>query len=89
MGMTPKNLVKHEIIGLTIRVIKSTDPEKAGLCGTVDDETKNIIHIKTKTGVKKVPKGESTFLFTTPNGEVEVDGKKLIAKPEDRIKKSK
>jgi len=86
MSITPKNLVKHEIIGLPVTVVKSTDPGKEGLTGEVEYETKNTIHIKTAAGTKIVPKAENTFLFTTKNGAVEVDGEKLVAKPEDRTK---
>jgi ribonuclease P protein subunit POP4 len=89
MPITPKNLVRHELIGLEVKIEKSTDPTQIGLKGRVIDETYNTLKIETKEGKEKiVPKANSIFIFTLPSGEkVEVEGKLLVARPEDRIKK--
>jgi ribonuclease P protein subunit POP4 len=89
MPITPQNLVRHELIGLSVKIAKSTDPTQKGLKGKVIDESYNTLKIETKEGKEKViPKNNSIFIFTLPNGvKVEVDGKLLISRPEDRIKK--
>jgi ribonuclease P protein subunit POP4 len=82
---TKENIIYHELIGLPARVVKST--HKGYLfSGIVVDETKNIIVIESN-GVKKIPKSVSTFEFTLPDGSVvEIEGKKIIGRPEDRTK---
>lgn len=89
MPITPKNLVRHELIGLEVEVVKSTDPTQKGLKGLVVDETYNMIKIETKDKKEKIiPKENSVFVFTLPSGiKVEVEGKLLKGRPEDRIKK--
>jgi ribonuclease P protein subunit POP4 len=86
--ITPKNLVRHELIGLDARVVESTNPSQLGLSGRVVDETRNILSIETRDGVRNLPKDSCTFSFHIPSGEwVRVDGKLLVARPEDRVKK--
>lgn len=88
MTINPFNLVKHELIGLEVEIIESKNKDQIGLKGTVTDETYNMIKIKTKQEEKSIPKNITVFKFTLPNGEkVKVDGKLLLARPEDRIKK--
>lgn len=83
------NLVMHELIGLGVRVSKSSDPGKKGISGTVVDETRNTLVIETRKGERRVlPKAECTFRFSLPGGEaVEVEGRAIVARPEDRTKK--
>ncbi len=88
MSITPQNLVRHEICGLKVKITKPTDPTQKGLSGKVIDETHNTLKIETKTGEKTVIKENCVFVFTLPNKQkVEVDGKLLVSRPEDRIKK--
>ncbi len=86
--ITPENLVRHELIGLEVRIVESTNHSQVGLSGRVVDESRNILSIETARGVKNLPKQDCTFSFHLPSGEwVRVDGKLLVARPEDRIKK--
>ncbi len=90
MPRNAENLVMHELIGLVVRVSKSSDPGKKGISGTVIDETRNTLAVETRNkGERRVlPKAECTFRFTLPGGDaVEVEGKAIIARPEDRTKK--
>mgnify|MGYP001578274710 FL=1 len=76
------------MISLPVKVIKSTDPTQSKLSGKVIDETYNTLKIETKNKEKTVIKGNCVFVFTLPNKtKVQVDGKLLISRPEDRIKK--
>jgi len=88
MPITPYNLVRHELIGLRVKVKDSTNKSQVGLTGRVIDETFKILKIETNKGEKNIPKDIAIFIFTLPNGtKVQVDGKVLISRPEDRIKK--
>jgi ribonuclease P protein subunit POP4 len=86
--MNPKDLVIHELIGLEVKVVSSTNSQLAGLKGTVIDESRNMLTIETSKGEKTLAKEECTFSFHLPSGEwVKVQGSLLVARPEDRIKK--
>lgn len=86
--ITPRNIWRHELIGLDIKVKDSTSKFNIGIFGTVIDETKNMLIIYSNGKKKYLPKNISKFCFTLPNGKkVEVNGKKLIGRPEDRVKK--
>ena len=88
MSITPQNLVRHELIGLKVRVEKSTDPTQRKISGLVIDETYNTLKIEVKKRGKIIPKANAIFIFTLPNRvKVKVDGKLLVSRPEDRIKK--
>ena len=86
--ITPKHIFRHELIGLPVKVTGSTHEEFIGIKGKVVDETKNTIRIETDSTEKIIPKGVATFHFYLPDGSiVEIEGKIIIARPEDRIKK--
>ncbi|MBI2598504.1 MAG: ribonuclease P protein subunit [Candidatus Diapherotrites archaeon] len=84
--ISAKNLLCHEFIGLSARVIESAHKSREKTAGTIVDETKNLFLIKTKTGVKAVPKKEAVFLVKVGNETVTVDGKKILVRPQERIK---
>lgn len=86
--ITPKNLIRHELIGLEVKIKNSTDPTLKGVKGKVVDETYNMLVIETSKKEIKVPKKNCVFVFTLPSKlKVQVDGKLLVGRPEDRIKK--
>ena len=86
--ITPHNLVRHELVGLEVRVVKSTNPFQEGLSGRVVDETRNMLTIETKAGTRNLAKQDCIFSFRLPSGErVRVDGRLLVSRPEDRVRK--
>jgi len=89
MKVNPRNLVKHELIGLLIKISESTHKELIGISGVVIDETAKTIKILSKDGrIRVIPKDICTFDITLPEGViVRVEGKILIGRPEERIKK--
>ena len=88
MPVTPQNLIRHELIGLKVKIEKSVDPTQKGITGRVIDETYNTLKIETKSKEKTVIKGNCIFVFTlSDKTKVQVDGKLLVSRPEDRIKK--
>ncbi|MBN2202598.1 MAG: ribonuclease P protein component 1 [Candidatus Aenigmarchaeota archaeon] len=85
--ISEKNLIRHELIGLDVEVFESTNKTNKGKSGVVVDETKNMLTIETCDGPKRIQKKGTQFIFKIPDGKrVKVDGKRIIAKPEDRIK---
>ncbi len=86
-AVNKENILAHELIGLWVKVIDSTDKKRKGLNGMVVDETKNTLRIESDGKEKILPKKECVFEFRLPDKDiVEVNGKKLCFRPEDRIK---
>jgi len=87
MKVTPA-IVQQELIGLNAKVAKSSHTDYVGIEGRVLNETRNTITILHKNKKKIVIKNTAIFNFTMPDGTVvEIDGKAIIGRPEDRIKK--
>ena len=88
MTISP-NIVQHEFIGVEARVVKSSNPDVVGIMGKVVDETRNTFTILNNDGEKKVIiKDTAIFEFVVSNGTVvEIDGKIIMGRPEDRLKK--
>ncbi len=84
--ITPENIVRHELIGLRVKVVGCTSSRR-GPEGRVVDETRNMLVIETPGGERTVPKDGHVFSFSLPSGSVAVEGRLLVARPEDRIKK--
>lgn len=89
--ITPQNIIRHELIGLDVEIIKSTNPSLIGIQGRVIDETRNTLVVEKSNGKEIViPKDIAIFRFQLKNNElvkVDVDGKLLIGRPEDRLKR--
>ena len=81
-----QNLMAHELSGLEVNVVGSSDANKQGIRGKIINETKNMFEIETKIGVKDIPKKEAKFEFKLGGEKVIVAGEKLVARPEDRVK---
>ena len=85
---TPENLVRHELIGLKAKVVDSSNPKNVGIKGRIVDETRNILVIEKTDGKEvKLVKEENVFIFDLGGERISVDGKILVGRPEDRIKK--
>ncbi|MCD6590423.1 MAG: ribonuclease P protein component 1 [Candidatus Aenigmarchaeota archaeon] len=86
--ITPENIVRHELIGLEAKIIDSRNKKNIGISGKVIDETRNTLVIEKPNGrIVKLIKEENIFLFKIDKLWVKVEGKLLVARPEDRIKK--
>lgn len=84
-----KDLIYSTFIGLSVKIINSSQRKTIGLQGTIVDETKNTLSIETEDGKEvKIPKISSVFLFKTDyDEEVEVEGSKIAFRPHERAKK--
>ena len=96
----PSTLIYHELIGLEVKVIRSTNPLSTGTLGRVIDETKNMLIVEnSKSRELKIPKADSEFLFRIPaelsekgrrsDTFVKIQGNLLLSQPENRIKNIK
>ncbi|GAB4310372.1 MAG: ribonuclease P protein component 1 [Methanobacteriaceae archaeon] len=87
--ISPQNIFRHELIGLSVEITASSNSDLIGIKGKVVDETKNTLKIEKINGDEVlIPKNVATFNFTLKGGDiVEIEGKILVARPEDRIKK--
>ena len=85
--ITPHNILRHELIGLTVKVRDATNPAIKGIRGVVVDETKNTLKILSPRGTLMIPKNIATFRFKlADDAQVDVDGRRLAARPENRLK---
>jgi ribonuclease P protein subunit POP4 len=85
---TPENLVRHELIGLNVKIVQSLNKTHAGLGGKVVDETRNMLFIEKADGKEiAIPKEVTVFSFEVGRVWVKIDGRLLVGRPEDRIKK--
>ena len=87
--MESHDIVKDELIGRHVTIITCTDPTWINRSGIVVDETKNTFLIELDDSEKKIAKETATFAFDY-NGKITIiEGKRLVNRPEDRIKKTR
>ena len=85
--ITPHNILRHELIGLKVRVTRATHPKLVGVRGVIIDESRNILTIDKSGRRIMVAKNAATFRFRLRNGTmVDVDGVRLLGRPENRLK---
>jgi len=84
---TPRNILRHELIGLEAKVIKDSNPSNVSIRGVIVNETRNTLSIKTSGSEKVIAKQRAIFIFNLGGTLVEVRGATLVGRPEDRVKK--
>lgn len=82
-----KDITRHELIGLNVEIVEAKNKSLIGLKGKIIDETKNLLLIQSDKGVKKVLKDQVTMNIQMKDKKVQLEGKLLVGKPEDRLKK--
>ena len=87
--MKIKDLPQEELIGLIMEVEESSNRDMEGLRGRIVDETRNTFVIETEQEEeKRIPKAGNMFIFVLEDGtRARIRGDKLLARPEDRIKR--
>lgn len=88
MKVTP-DIVRCEFVGTEARVCKSSHRGNIGISGKIVDETRNTFVIMQSGKRKILVKDASTFQFRFPDRTVvEIAGRILVGRPEDRLKKT-
>ena len=83
------DIIRDEFIGTEGKVAESRHEDYIGVSGQVVNETKNTFTITQAGKAKNVIKEAAVFHFKFSDGTiVEIDGKLLVGRPEDRLKKS-
>jgi len=88
ISITPLNLIRHELIGLNVKIVRDSNPCNLNISGTVVDETRNTLTIMQNSVQKMISKNNTLFQFNLPSKDVQVEGVNLIGRPEDRVKKT-
>jgi ribonuclease P protein subunit POP4 len=83
------SIIQGEFIGLEARIVTSRHQALVGVSGKVVDESRNMFTIMDRNRRRwQIVKALSVFNFSLPDGTaIEVEGRLLNARPEDRIKK--
>lgn len=82
--MSAADVMRAELIGLDVEVLSAPF---SGISGRVVDETKNTFTIESAGTEKMVPKSGTEFRFTYRGEQIDIEGSKILHRPEDRIKK--
>ena len=98
--LAPETLVRHELAGLSVRVVDAAHEGYVGVEGRVVDETANTLLVEGDSGAMRVQKAGATFEFAIGDdgaaassaaaGEAEevsyvvVEGERLVARPARR-----
>jgi ribonuclease P protein subunit POP4 len=83
----PENILRHELIGLNVKIVRSPNRSLRGKTGLVINESKNMLTVSKKGRKVLIPKSVATFRFKLADGQiVEVDGRRLVGRPESRLK---
>jgi ribonuclease P protein subunit POP4 len=85
--ITP-DIVRCEFIGTEAKIARSYHEDYVGMSGKVIDETRNTFTILDGEARKEIVKESTVFHFKFIDGTVvEINGKLLVGRPEDRLKK--
>ncbi len=88
MKITP-DIIRSEFIGTDIKVARSSHDGNIGICGKVIGETRNTFTVLYDGRKKIIAKEASVFHFKFSDKTiVEISGKLLTGRPEDRLKKT-
>jgi ribonuclease P protein subunit POP4 len=87
MKITP-DIIRYEFVGTETKVGKSQHQDYVGISGKIIDETRNTFLILHEGERKRIIKNSVTFHFRfSAETTVEIDGKLLVGRPEDRTKR--
>lgn len=86
--INPKNILRHELIGLQAAISTSKDPNMLKQSGAIINETQKTLTLRTAKKALITEKKSSTYKITLKDKtQLQINGKLLYGRPEDRIKK--
>ncbi|MCW4049262.1 MAG: ribonuclease P protein subunit [Candidatus Bathyarchaeota archaeon] len=80
------NILNHELIGLKVEVLHDSNPSNQKIKGVIIDETMKTLVIK-QDRAKRIAKRNAVFKLNLDGAAVKVEGRALMGRPEDRVKK--
>ncbi len=83
----PKNILRHELIGLECEVVASKNKSQIGTKGKIVDETMKTLVIESDKKEKRIQKDGCVFRLKLDSHVVDIEGRYIVSRPEDRIKK--
>ena len=83
--ITSQNITSHEFIGLEAQVIHSSNPQVIGINGRIIEETKSMLKLETKNGIKQLAKIHNDWKFRINNEDIIVNGSKIAKRSFDRL----
>jgi len=88
MKVTP-DIIRCEFVGTEVQIAKSSHHGNVGMSGKVVDESRNTFTVLCEGKRKTIVKDSSVFRFEfSDRTVVEINGKLLAGRPEDRLKKT-
>ena len=83
------DIIRAEFIGTEARIAESRHADYVGISGQIVNESKNTFTISKAGKQSNVIKEAAVFRFKFSDGTtVDIDGKLLVGRPEDRLKKN-
>lgn len=83
------DIICREFVGVDTEITKSRHQDSVGMSGKIIDETRNTFTISSEGKRKVVAKDFASFRFSFRDGTiVEIHGRLLVGRPEDRLKKN-
>ncbi len=83
--ISPENLHAHELIGLQTEILESSNPQIVGLSGMIVDETKHMFLLRTKNGLKLLPKNHNKWGFILQGQKISLSGSQLEKRSFERL----
>ena len=80
-------LAQNDLIGLTAKVIRGSDPSLEGLTGTIIDETMKTLELDVRGHIITLDKKSVVLSVGFPEGQMQIKGSDIIQRPEERLKK--
>ena len=74
-----------ETIGTHVVITESVNSELIDLSGVIVDETKHMLKVDTKSGMKLIPKKICKFKISNHNDTTTISGTKLYNRPHERL----
>ena len=88
MKITHENVLAHELIGQSVRIVDSRDPSLKSVTGKIIYETKNVLIINSDRNTIKVPKNIVKLSLRLSDGnDCMINGSDLVGRSEDRIQR--
>ena len=88
MKITQENVLAHELIGQSVRIVDSRDPSLKNVTGKIVYETKNVLIINSDRNTIKVPKNIVRVSLRLSDGnDCMINGSDLVGRSEDRIQR--